>query len=64
MTCAGSNPEVVQCSVDSKYGSRAYPVHNGHSVVEAEHEEEWPTEGDAGEQNIPDPLPALHLSVV
>ena len=42
----------------------AYPVNNGHCVVEAEHEEEWPTEGDAGQQNVPDPLSALHLSVV
>ncbi len=40
------------------------PVDNGDSVVEAEHEEEWPTEGDAGQQDIPDPLRALHLGVV
>lgn len=42
----------------------AYPVYDGNSVVEAEGEEERPTEGDAGEQDVPDPLPALHLGVV
>lgn len=41
-----------------------HPVDNGHSVVEAEHEEEGSTEGDAGQQNVPDPLGALHLGVV
>lgn len=41
-----------------------HPVDNGHSVVEAEHEEQGSTEGDAGQQNVPDPLSALHLGVV
>ena len=41
-----------------------HPVDNGHSVVEAKHEEERSTEGDAGQQNVPDPLGALHLGVV
>lgn len=45
-------------------GNTAYPVYDGDSVVEAEGEEERPTEGDAGEQDVPDPLPALHLGVV
>ena len=42
----------------------AYPVYDGDSVVETEHEEEWAAEGDAGQQDVPDPLGALHLSVV
>jgi hypothetical protein len=41
-----------------------HSVNNGHSVVEAEHEEQRSTEGDAGQQNVPDPLGAFHLSVV
>ena len=51
------------CSVDS-HSNMAYPVNNGHSVVEAEHEEEGTAEGDTGQQNVSDPLGALHLSVV
>ena len=43
---------------------KAYPVDNGHSIVEAESEEKWPTEGDAGQQYVSDPLCALHLCVV
>ena len=41
-----------------------YPVDNGHSIVEAEGEEKWPAEGDAGQQDVSDPLCALHLGVV
>ncbi len=41
-----------------------HPVDNGHSVVEAEHEKQGSTEGDACQQNVPDPLGALHLGVV
>ena len=41
-----------------------HPVDDGHSVVEAEHEEQGSTKGDAGQQNVPDPLGAFHLSVV
>ena len=43
---------------------QAHPVNDGHSIVEAEGEEEGSTEGDAGQQNVPDPLTALHLCVV
>lgn len=52
------------CNKQREGSSRAYPVDNGDCVVEAEHEEEGPTEGDAGQQNVPDPPGALHLSVV
>ena len=39
-------------------------VHNGNSVVEAEHQEQRPTEGEAGQKDVPDPLQPLHLCVV
>ena len=44
--------------------SRTYPVDDCHGVVEAEHEEEGPAEGDAGQQDVADPLGALHLCVI
>ena len=48
----------------SQTDNMAHPVDNSHSVVEAEGEEEWPTEGDAGQQYVSDPLSALHLGIV
>lgn len=39
-------------------------IHNGNCVVEAEDEEKGSTEGEAGEQDVPDPLTPLHLCVI
>ena len=54
----------IRTSIRSQTDNMAHPVDNGHSVVEAEGEEEWPTEGDTGQQYVSDPLSALHLGIV
>ena len=41
-----------------------HPVRDGHSVVDAEHHKERPAEGDAGQQDVANPRPPVHLLVV